>query len=304
MNSNALWLILAAVFVFAVALDLRRGEETFRQALIWTGIWFAAALALIPLIAIVRDGSTATAYATAYLVERSLSIDNVFVFASIFAALAVPERSRGRVLLWGVVGAIVLRAVLLAIGVELVTKFAWVGFVLGVLLIVVGIRMAKHQDTVVDPEGSRVFRVFRRFVPMSDAYEGAEFSTRRNGRLLATPLAAALAMVIAADVLFAVDSIPAVLAISEDLFVVVAANAMALIGLRSLYSCLAGLMGRFRYLHFGLAAILVFVGAKMISAELFGKINPLISLAVIVAILAVSIVASERVANKSGAGHH
>ena len=218
-------------------------------------------------------------------------MDNVFLFAMIFGAFAVPVAYQHRVLFWGVVGAIVFRALFIAAGTALLDAFHWLIYGFGILLVLTGIRMARATSHAMDPEKNPVLRAFRRVVPMTDQYDGQRFVTRHRGKLQATPLLAVLVVVEASDIMFAIDSIPAIFAITTDPFIVLSSNAFAILGLRSLYFLLAGLLPRFVYIKVGLAALLVFAGVKILIAELW-KMPVAMSVAVIVAILAISVGAS------------
>jgi tellurite resistance protein TerC len=292
-----LWSTLGAVVIIALALDLLLHREPkpipFSEASIWVGVYVVLAVAYGGLIWALRGSGDATDYFTGYVIEFSLSMDNVFVFAVIFTSFAIPAHLQHRVLFIGVFSAIVMRFIFIIAGVALLEQFDWVAYVFGAFLVFTGLRFLRDTEHAPDPETSRAMRLFRRVVPASDQFDGQRFFTRVDGRLLATPLLAALFAVETADIVFAVDSVPAILAITRDIFIVFAANAFAILGLRQLYFLLAGLRDRFVYLHYGLAVLLVWVGAKMILAQTsVGKLSPVVSLSVIVSILAISIAAS------------
>ena len=240
-----------------------------------------------------QGGTAAGEYLSGYLIEKSLSVDNVFVWAVIFSYFGVPNRYQFRVLFWGIFGALVLRAVFIFAGVALLETFEWILYVFGAFLLVTAFRVARHKETEIHPEHNPVLRIVRRLVPSTNDYDGQKLFTRRTGRLLATPLFAVLVLVETTDVVFAVDSIPAILAISRSTFIVFASNVFAILGLRALYFLLAGMKDRFRYLHVGLGAILGFVGMKMMAVE-FVHLPTWASLGVITIILTVTIVASLR----------
>ena len=273
---------------------LARGAKviSFRRAVLLSGFWIGVAvlfgLALLVFAGPQRGGE----YFAGYIVEKSLSVDNVFVFALIFTYFAVPAQYQYRVLFWGVVGALVLRGVFVLVGAELLNRYEWMVYVFGAFLIYTGIRMALHRDSEVHPERNPVLRLIRRLVPMTTDFHGPNFFTRHAGKLMATPLFAVIVVVGTTDVVFAVDSIPAIFAITSSAFVVWTANAFAVLGLRPLYFMLAGMMERFVYLQTGLAVVLVFVGAKFIYSGLFGKLPIWISLPFIATVVAVSIGAS------------
>ena len=232
-------------------------------------------------------------YLAGYLIEKSLSIDNIFVFALIFGYFSVPAAYQHRVLFWGVFGALVLRAVFIAAGATLLEQFHWTIYVFGAFLVFTGIRMALQRDDHVDPGKNPVLRAFRRVVPVTPDYRGQRFTVREAGRRLATPLLAVLVVVETTDVIFAVDSIPAIFAVTSDTFLVFTSNAFAILGLRALYFLLAGMMERFTYLKMGLAAVLVFVGAKMLIADVY-HVPIWASLAVIAGCIGASIGVSLR----------
>ena len=292
------WAGFTALVVVLLALDLLvwgRGsrEISFRQATLLSVLWIGLALLFGVAVLLVAGPERGGEYFAGYLVEKSLSVDNVFVFALIFSYFAVPSRYQYRVLLWGIVGALILRGFFIAIGAELLDRYGWMVYVFGVFLIYTGIRMALHRDTEVHPERNPVLRLVRRFVPMTEGFEGNNFFVRRAGKLVATPLLAVIVMVGTTDVVFAVDSIPAIFAVTSSAFVVWSANAFAVLGLRPLYFMLAGMMDRFVYLSLGLAVVLVFVGSKFIYSGVFDAKVPIwVSLPVIAAVVTGSILAS------------
>jgi tellurite resistance protein TerC len=233
------------------------------------------------------------AYLAAYLLEKSLSLDNVFVFSVIFTSFAVPERDRYHVLFYGVIGAIVFRAIFVLAGTALLSAFSWLVFVFGAFLIFTGLRMVRRgNDEQTDYRNNRVLKLMRRFMPLTKDYHGDNFFVNRDGKRCATPLLAALVVVETSDIIFAVDSVPAVLSITRTAFVAYSSVVFAVLGLRALYFALEGLVDRFVYLHYGLAAILVFVGAKFVAQGFGLQIPILVSLLVIAAAITVTIVAS------------
>lgn len=262
-----------------------------KEALVWSGIWILIAMGFAGFVFAWQGSQAGTEFLTGYMIEKSLSVDNVFVFALIFSYFAVPAQYQYRILFWGVVGALVMRGVLIASGAALLANFHWIIFIFGGFLVLSGIRMAFHDESKSDPSRNPVVRLFKRFVPTTDEYDGQKFFTRRNGKLLATPLLTVLVAVEATDLVFAVDSIPAIFAVTDEPFIVFTANALAILGLRALYFALAGIMHRFEYLKIGLSMVLVFVGVKMLASDLY-HMPALLSLAVVVAILTVSVVAS------------
>ncbi|MFO7292424.1 MAG: TerC family protein [Actinomycetes bacterium] len=266
---------------------------TFREAAIESSIWIAIGLSFALVILFWQGGGAAGEYLAGYLIEKSLSVDNVFVWAVILSYFAVPAEYQFRVLFWGVFGALVLRAAFIFAGVALIEAFDWILYVFGAFLIFTAFRIARPHEEEVHPENNPVLKIFRRLVPSTTEYDGQKLFTRRHGRLLATPLFAVLVMIESTDVVFAVDSIPAILAVSREPFIVFSSNAFAILGLRALYFLLAGMAGRFRYLNLGLGVILAFVGVKMIIAEWYHM--PIwLSLSVIGVVLTITILASLR----------
>jgi TerC family integral membrane protein len=291
------WLVLAVVLGGLLALDLlvanrRPHAPSFREAAGWSLVWVASALAFGAAIGLTRGSEAAGEYLAGYLIELSLSVDNVFVFALIFAAFAVPAAYQHRLLFWGILGAIVFRAAFIAAGTAILEAAHWVIYLLGVLLVVTGIRLWRSKGHAVDPERNPILRLVRRFVPMTGDYRGAAFVVREGGRRLATPMVAVLVAIETTDILFALDSIPAVFSVTTDPYLVFASNIFAILGLRSLYFLLAGLLDRFVYLKTGLAALLVFAGVKILLGAVHVELPIALSLGVIVAILGTAIVAS------------
>jgi tellurite resistance protein TerC len=288
-----LFVCLIAGLLFADLLLVHRRPHviSFKEAAIESAIWIALGLGFT-LVMLAWQGSTAAGeYVTGYVIEKSLSVDNVFVWAVIFAYFAVPAEYQFRVLFWGIFGALVLRAGFIFAGVALLERFDWILYVFGGVLIVSAYRIVRHDETEVHPERNWALRLIRRIVPSTTSYDEQRLFTRRTGRLVATPLFAVLILIESTDVVFAVDSIPAILAVSREQFIVFASNAFAILGLRALYFCLAGMAGRFRYLNAGLGAILAFVGVKMLIADVY-HVPTWASLVVITATMAIAIVAS------------
>ena len=290
------WAATLGVIAAMLALDLLvlhrdAHEVSMREAALTSAMWVALGVAFGVGVWAVAGGEHAGEYFAGYLIEKSLSVDNIFVFALIFGYFAVPAKYQHRVLFWGVVGALVMRAGFIAAGATLLDRFSWMVYVFGAFLVVTGIRLARHRNVEIHPERNPVLRVIRRIMPMTSEYRGDSLVTRDRGRLVATPMLAALALSATFDVVFAVDSIPAIFAVTRDTFIVYAANAFSLLGLAALYFVLAGMIDRFRYLNVGLAAVLVFVGLKMTLADVY-KIPVYVSLAVIVAALAAAVLAS------------
>ena len=291
------WLVLFAVLGGMLALNLLVANReahapSFREAAAWSVVWISTALAFGAAIGLARGSEAAGEYLAGYLIELSLSVDNVFVFALVFAAFAVPAAYQHRLLFWGILGAIVFRATFIAAGTAILEAAHWVIYVLGVLLVVTGIRLWRSKGHAVHPDRNPVLRLVRRVVPMTDDYRGAAFVIREGGRRLATPMVAALVAIETTDILFALDSIPAVFSVTTDPYLVFASNIFAILGLRSLYFLLAGLLDRFVHLKTGLAALLVFAGVKILLGVIHVELPVALSLGVIVAILGSAIVAS------------
>jgi tellurite resistance protein TerC len=288
-----LFWILFNLFVLAMlALDLgvfHRHAHTvkFREALTWSAVWISLAGAFAVIVYFWRGPTTALEFTTGYLVEESLSIDNLFVFLLLFRYFRVPAVFQHKVLFWGIIGALLMRAVFIFAGVTLIQRFHWIVYVFGAWLVYTGIKLAISHDSEVHPDQNPLVRGFRRFMPVTREYVEGKFFVRRE-RLYATPLFIVLLVVETTDVLFATDSIPAILAITRDPFIVYTSNVFAILGLRSLYFALAGMMELFAYLHYGLSAILVFVGTKMLVSHYY-KFPIWIALGAIVGILAISI---------------
>ena len=298
METSSLWLWVGFnVFVLGMlALDLgvfhRKAHVVgFKEAGIWSAVWIALALAFNVAVWHFFGPQKGMEFLTGYLIEKSLSVDNIFIIALVFSYFAVPEQYQHRVLFWGILGALVMRAIFIAAGAALIASFHWIIYVFGAFLILTGIKMVFTPDKGLEPEKNPVVRLVRRLVPVTDQYHGQSFFVRQNGALTATPLFLVLALVEATDLIFAVDSIPAIFAVTTDPFIVYTSNVFAILGLRSLYFLLAGVMNKFEYLKLGLAAILVFVGAKMAMVDLY-KIPSAVSLGVGAAILAVAVAAS------------
>ena len=297
MATNIWFWVFFNLFVLGMlALDLgvfHRDAHVVRpkEAAIWTSVWVSLALLFALGLYIWQDGQTALTFLTGYVIEESLSVDNIFVIVMIFAYFGVPPQYQHRVLFWGIVGALVMRGTFIALGALLLQRFHWIIYIFGGLLIITGIRMAIRHDESFDAEKNPVYKLARRSLPFTARYDGQKFFTIENGRRVATPLFLVLLMVEFTDLIFAVDSIPAIFAVTRDPFIVYTSNIFAILGLRSLYFLLAGVVGKFHLLKYGLAVILVFVGIKMVGAEFF-HVPILVSLGVIVSVLAASIIAS------------
>jgi TerC family integral membrane protein len=303
------WGAFAALVIALLLLDLLLVHRTahvisFREAAVESSVWIAIGLCFALVVLWWQGGEAAGEYIAGYLIEKSLSIDNVFVWALLFSFFAVPAEYQFRVLFWGVFGALVLRAMFIFAGVALIERFEWVLYVFGAFLLFTAVRIARHSGVEVHPERNPVLRFVRKVIPSTNDYDGQKLFSRRTGRLLATPLFAVLVLIEATDVVFAVDSVPAILAVSREPFIVFASNAFAILGLRSLYFLLAGMANRFRYLKVGLGVILAFVGLKMLLAR-FYHVPVSVSLGVIALVLLVAVWASLRAERRSsgpGAG--
>ncbi|EFL38737.1 TerC family protein [Streptomyces griseoflavus] len=288
------WASVSLVIAVMLAVDLIAHRDNhvigFREAAVWSGVWIAIGLAFGLVLFAWQGGEVSSTYYAGYLIEKALSIDNVFVFALVFSFFAVPDAYQHKVLFWGVIGALVFRLVFIFVGAELLQVFFWTAYLFGAFLIWTGYKMAVSKDEEVHPDRNIVVRLVKRMIPTDPTFHGGRFFTRINGRRVATLLFVALVAIEATDLIFAVDSVAAVLAITTNTFLVWTANAFAVLGLRSLYFCLAGLLRRFAYLHYGLAVLLAFAGVKLILSETpVGKLPIPLTLGVIVVTITVSI---------------
>jgi len=308
---TALWIAFIVFVLIAVALDLgvfhpRGHVMTTRDGFFWTAVWIATALLFNVLVYFIYDrhwfsagtgrltltgGDAALKFFTGYVIEKSLSLDNIFVIALIFSYFHVPPASQHRVLFLGILGALVLRGVMIALGAAMIRNFSWTTYLFGGILLLTAARMLTAKHDKVDPEHNPLVRLTRRLFPVSHQFHGDYFFIREQGRLIATPLLIVLLVVESTDVLFAVDSIPAIFAITSDPFIVFTSNVFAVLGLRALYFVLAGVINRFRYLKVSLVIVLAFVGVKLLLAHKY-PIPTLVSLAVIAGILTIGITAS------------
>ena len=297
MSKQALsWIIFSAIVLVMLVLDLgvfhRRSRTVkVKEALLSSVMWIALALLFNLGIFWYRGHDAGIQFLTGYLIEKSLSIDNLFVFLLIFTYFQVPSSYQHKVLFWGIFGALVMRALFIFAGIALIERFNWIFYLMGGFLVLTGIKLAFEKEKEIHPEKNILLRLFKKIMPVTEGYEGDKFFVKRAARTFATPLFIVLLVIETTDVIFAVDSVPAVLGITLDPFIVFSSNVFAILGLRALYFALAGMMQLFHNLHYGLSAILVFVGIKMIIPH-FYKIPTLWSLVVIVAILTLSIIAS------------
>ena len=301
-----LWIGFNLFVLLMLALDLgvfhrHSHVVSTKEAALWSVVWISLAMAfnaglyyfwdVIAPNSAYTNSEASLAFLTSYLIEKSLSVDNIFVFVLIFTFFAVPAAYQHRVLFWGIIGALLMRGALIAVGATLLKEFHWIIYIFGGFLIFTGIKMALHRNEEVHPENNPLIKLLRRIMPVTENYEGDKFFIRRAGTLMATPLFMVLLMVETTDLIFAVDSIPAIFAITNDPFIVYTSNVFAILGLRSLYFLLANVIDRFQYLKLGLAFVLTFVGIKMVLVDIY-KIPVGVSLVVIAGILAISILAS------------
>ena len=301
-----LWIGFNVFVLMMLALDLgvfhrHSHVVSTKEAAIWSVVWIGLAMLFNAGIYFYWDvlspqssytnREASLAFFTGYLIEKSLSVDNIFVFVLIFSYFAVPAAYQHRVLFWGIIGALLMRGTLIAVGATLLKEFHWIIYVFGAFLIFTGIKMALHRNEEVHPENNPLIKLLRRIMPITEKYEGEKFFIRRAGTLMATPLFLVLLMVESTDLIFAVDSIPAIFAVTNDPFIVYTSNVFAILGLRSLYFLLANVIDRFQYLKIGLAFVLTFVGAKMVMVDIY-KIPVGVSLGVIATMLTISILAS------------
>ncbi|PYV97500.1 MAG: tellurium resistance protein TerC [Acidobacteria bacterium] len=289
------WILFNVFVLTMLALDLvvfhRRAHTVkFREALMWSGLWIGLAAVFAVIVYYWHGRGASLQFITGYVIELSLSIDNLFVFLLIFRYFRVPSTHQHKVLFWGILGALVMRAVFILVGVGLISKFEWIIYAFGALLVYSGIKLFRQQEAEIHPERNPLLRLFRKWMPVTKDYVGNKFFVRQPG-LYATPLFIVLLVVETTDVLFAVDSIPAILAITLNAFIVYTSNVFAILGLRSMYFALAGMMELFHYLHYGLALVLIFVGAKMLGSH-YIELPTELALGIVAGILIVSVLAS------------
>ncbi len=290
------WVALLVIVLVMLAIDLFMHKSAHviavKEAAIWSGIWVGVSVIVGIIIWFYYGSEFGLQFFTGYVIEKSLSVDNVFVWALIFSFFAVPARYQHRVLFYGVLGALVFRAIFIAAGAVMIASASWVLYIFGAFLVFTGIKMLLQRDEHFDVSESKTLKVFRKFVKSTDEFDGQKFFTRRNGVLLATPLLAVLVVVEVTDIIFAVDSIPAIFAVTQEPFLVFSSNALAILGLRAMYFLLADLIHRFIYLKLGLSLVLIWVGVKMIIGHAFFEIPTVISLGVVIALIAGSVIAS------------
>lgn len=308
MSSIWLWVGFNLFVIAMLALDLGVFHKedhavSVKEAAIWSVVWISLAMVFNVIIyffwgtmmpgSTYSNGEAGLAFFTGYLIEKSLSVDNIFVFVLLFSTFAVPAKYQHRVLFWGIFGALVMRGIMIAIGASLIHQFHWIIYIFGAFLIFTGLRMAfQSHDEQIEPENNPLVKMLRRVMPVTDNYEGHNFFVRRAGKLMATPLFVVLLVVESTDLIFAVDSIPAIFAVTQDPFLVYTSNVFAILGLRSLYFVLAGVMHKFYYLKMGLAGVLSFVGVKMLLSSTAFKIDTFVSLIVIAGIIGAAVIAS------------
>ncbi|HLJ88949.1 MAG TPA: TerC family protein [Candidatus Angelobacter sp.] len=290
------WIVFNAYILFLLLVDLlvinKPGRIiTFKQTLLSCAVWIGLALIFAVAIHFIMGGTKSLEFLTGYLVEEALSIDNLFVFILLFAYFKVPPEQERTVLFWGILGAMIMRAFFIVAGIALVKRFHWILYLFGAFLVYSGLQLLRGKENEVDPSRSFVLRFAKKLFPVTDTYEGGKFFVIREGKRFATPLLIVLLIVETTDILFATDSIPAILAITRDSFIVYTSNVFAILGLRSLYFAISGLMKLFHHLHYGLALVLVFIGAKMLIQARY-EFHTATTLIVIVSILGLSILAS------------
>ncbi|MGC2197882.1 MAG: TerC family protein [Terriglobales bacterium] len=289
------WILFNLFVLTMLVLDLgvfnrRAHSVSFREALGWSGMWMALAAGFAVLVYFWHGRAASLEFATGYLIELSLSVDNLFVFLVIFRFFRVPADLQHRVLFWGILGALITRGAFILAGVSLIRRFDWLIYVFGALLVYSGIKLLRQGDQEVDPERNPVLKIFRRWMPVTDDYVGNSFWVRQPG-LYATPLVVVLLVVETTDIVFAVDSIPAVLAITLNAFIVYTSNVFAIIGLRSMYFAVAGMMDLFEYLHYGLSVVLMLIGAKMLVSH-YVTVPTVVALGTVAGVIALSVLAS------------
>ena len=295
MSQLTFWILFNLFVLVMLVLDLgvfhrRTHVVKFREALLWSALWIALAAIFAVIVYFWHGRVPALEFVTGYVIELSLSVDNLFVFLLIFRYFQVPTVHQHKVLFWGILGALIMRAVFILAGVGLIRKFHWIIYTFGALLVYSGIKLFRQENAEIHPEKNPLLRLFRRWIPVTQDYEGAKFFVRRPG-LYATPLFVVLLVIETTDVLFAVDSIPAILAITLDAFIVYTSNVFAILGLRSMYFALAGMMELFHYLHYGLSLVLIFVGGKMLVSHYY-QVPTELALGIVAGILIISVVAS------------
>lgn len=297
MTTQPIFWILFLLFMTAMlALDLglfnkKSQDVSFKKSLLWTTVWIGLAMIFNLIVYQWKGPDKAIEFLTGYLIELSLSVDNLFVFILIFGYFHVPTKYQHKILFWGIIGALIFRAIFIFAGVALLNQFHWMIYLFGGILVISGIKMLFQSDKKLEPEKNPILNLFKRFFPVADHNEGSKFFLNQQGKWFATPLFLVLILVETTDIIFAVDSVPAILAITTDTFIVFTSNAFAILGLRSLFFSLAGIIKLFRFLHYGLASILIFIGLKMTLADVY-KIPIMYALIAVLSILVISVIAS------------
>ena len=296
-NSVGLWIGFSLFILFMLSLDLglfnRKAHAIkYREAVIWSAVWITVALLFAAIVFWYQGTDLGLKFLTGYVIELSLSVDNLFVFLLIFSFFKVPAKVQHRVLYWGVIGALVMRLTMIFVGAALINRFHWIIYIFGAFLVYTGIKMFRQEDTDIQPEENPIVRAVTRYIPITRHYEGNHFFTRVNGKLTGTLLLLVLVIVEVTDLVFAVDSIPAIFAITTNTFIVYTSNVFAILGLRSLYFLLAGVVEKFQYLRMGLAIVLTFIGVKMLIEAVHFVIPVKISLVVVATVLLASVAAS------------
>src|SRR6185295_15076839 len=303
-NSAGLWIGFSLFVLFMLSLDLglfnRKAHAIkYREAAIWSGVWVTLAMIFAGIVFWTQGTDPGLKFLTGYVIELSLSVDNLFVFLLIFSFFKVPAKVQHRVLFWGVMGALVMRLTMIFVGAALINRFHWIIYVFGAFLVYTGIKMFRQEDTDIQPEDNPLVRAVTRYIPITRHYEGKHFFTRVNGKRTGTLLLLVLVIVEVTDLVFAVDSIPAIFAITTNTFIVYTSNVFAILGLRSMYFLLAGVIDKFQYLRTGLAIVLTFIGAKMLVVVAGIKIDTIYSLVFVALVLLGSVIASLVFAKKA-----
>jgi tellurite resistance protein TerC len=295
-HSLTLWVVFNIFVVMMLIIDLmvfnrKPHEISIKESLIWTGIWITLAVIFGIGLYFYMSPQDSLDYFTGYLIEKSLSVDNIFVFLLIFTYFGVEPKYQHRVLFWGIFGALVFRLLFIFAGVALIEQYHWVIYIFGAFLIFTGVKLGLEKDKEIRPDKNPILLIIRRFIPITRHFHGQKFFIKRNGRIIATPMFVVLVVIETTDIVFALDSIPAIMAITRDTFIIYSANAFAILGLRALYFALAGVMRLFHYLHYGLAFILVYIGIKMMLEGVY-QIPTMFTLFVIIATLTLSVLLS------------
>jgi len=295
-HSLTLWVVFNIFIVTMLIVDLmvfnrKPHEISIRESLVWTAIWIILAVIFGIGLYYFMSPEASLEYFTGYLIEKSLSVDNIFVFLLIFTYFGVEPKYQHRVLFWGIFGALVFRLIFILVGVALIEKFHWVIYIFGAFLIFTGIKLGLEKDKEIQPEKNPLLKLVRRYIPVTKHYHGQNFFIKRGKRFIATPMFVVLVVIETTDIVFALDSIPAIMAITRDTFIIYSANAFAILGLRALYFALSGVMRLFHYLHYGLAFILVYIGMKMMLEGIY-QIPTAVTLGIIIATLTISVILS------------